>query len=933
MTTINGTYYGVNGAVGSSEADQSGGSGGNGGTAYSYLSGSLTSYAHITGGNGGSGGFGEEGFGPGYGGNGGNAGLGVYLGTGAMLVNSGNIAGGTGGGGGNYGGSGGNGAEGLYLSNASAVNSGTGAISGGSGGSGASGEHSAEIGNYVPAKFGGSGGNGATGVYLSSQSSLSINGGQISGGNAGNGGAAINGIGGNGAAGGAGIDLTSDSTISGDNGGRITGGNGGSGAYGGAGSGGNAGSGGAGIYVASGSNINGVVSGQIIGGSGGSGGNARYYGSRPVGGAGGYGVIIIGNGGNGGPGFSGYGGDGGSGGAGVDLSSGVLTVGGASTGGSLGEITGGNGGNGGNGYLFVSYEHDLGGNGGSGVNLSSATLVNGGDITGGNGGNGGAGVYVNGNEDNGGDGGTGVAISSGTLTNGGFISGGNGGSGENNAYYDGGYGQNGGAGVYLNGGTLTTAGTISGGAAGLRGTAGDAVQFGGAAGTLVVEPGAEFFGAVAAQGNDALELNGRQSGGTGVTLGAQFTGFGTLDFAPGAAWTVDVSANAASANPGLSIAGFSATDTIDIRNLTPTQVAADFNSTNHTLTTGIDGTLNFAGGFGATRYLVFTSDGSAGTKITLARGSGISTILTSTVTLGSAAHPSPLTITNTGDVAPTATGATGVLSNHAGNSLTNDGAIQGGAGNNASLGGLGINLSAGTVTNNGSITGGAGGTGVTTGGNGGSGVLLNGGTLSNSGIVSGGLGGMAPTDGKAGDAVRFGAVASTLNVDPGALFSGQVVANAGVNDVLELSGTQSGGTAITLGTQFTNFSTLDFATGAAWTVDATKAALSPPHTMLTIEGFTTSDTLDITNLAAGGAKLSFNASTEILAITKGATTIDLGFTNPVPSGEQFVFTPSGIGGDLTLQANTPSADVSAHGFSSHGLTAQALAHEATTGLR
>ena len=91
------------------------------------------------------------------------------------------------------------------------------------------------------------------------------------------------------------------------------------------------------------------------------------------------------------------------------------------------------------------------------------------------------------------------------------------------------------------------------------------------------------------------------------------------------------------------------------------------------------------------------------------------------------------------------------------------------------------------------------------------------------------------------------------------MFNGLVVANASVNDVLELSGTQSGGTAITLGTQFTNFSTLKFASGAKWTADATKADLTAHP--LTIDGFALGDTLDITNVAKAGTTLSFNSTT------------------------------------------------------------------------
>ena len=447
----------------------------------------------------------------------------------------------------------------------------------------------------------------------------------------------------------------------------------------------------------------------------------------------------------------------------------------------------------------------------------------------------------NGSAGAGGAGGAGVDLLAGTLTNDGGITGGAGGAGSTS-------GGAGGSGVTLDGGTLTTMGTISGGAGGSglsSGTAGDAVHFGTVASTLTVDPGAVFNGAIGA---------------------------------------------------------FGFNDTIDIANLTPAQVEADFNSSTHTLSTPSDGTLDFAGHFSGDAFL-FSNDGSGGTDIDLAVGSGISSILTSTVTLGSTAHPSPLTITNAGGVAPTVAGATGVISKISGDTLTNNGTIRGGAGNSGSVGGTGgpgVNFTAGTLTNNGTITGGNGGSGTTTGGNGGNAVLLSGGTLINSSTVSAGQGGSGSTNGASGDAVKFGAVASTVVVDPGAVFNGQVVANTSASDVLELSGTQSGGTAITLGSQFMGFHTLDFASGAAWTVDATKTDLTA-HT-LAIKGFALGNTLDITNLTEKGATLSFSTANDVLTITKGTTTINLQFDSAF-AGEHFVLTANGAGTDVTLQSN------------------------------
>ena len=113
----------------------------------------------------------------------------------------------------------------------------------------------------------------------------------------------------------------------------------------------------------------------------------------------------------------------------------------------------------------------------------------------------------------------------------------------------------------------------------------------------------------------------------------------------------------------------------------------------------------------------------------------------------------------------------------------------------------------------------------------------------------------------------------------------------------ELSDTQSGGTAITLGTQFTNFSTLAFASGGTGTVDATKADLTAHP--LSIDGFAIDDTLDITNLAKTGTTLSFNTTTDVLKLTHGATVINLQF-NSAFTGDNFVLTASGNGTDVTL---------------------------------
>jgi hypothetical protein len=110
-----------------------------------------------------------------------------------------------------------------------------------------------------------------------------------------------------------------------------------------------------------------------------------------------------------------------------------------------------------------------------------------------------------------------------------------------------------------------------------------------------------------------------------------------------------------------------------------------------------------------------------------------------------------------------------------------------------------------------------------------------------------------------------------LIVDPGAVFNGSVIGNEAVDDTLELTGASK--TALTgIGTQFTNFSTLDFAPGASWAVAGNLAGMTG---LSAIEGFATSDTLFVDGFSATassfipgvGLELSNASNSEILNFT------------------------------------------------------------------
>ena len=126
-------------------------------------------------------------------------------------------------------------------------------------------------------------------------------------------------------------------------------------------------------------------------------------------------------------------------------------------------------------------------------------------------------------------------------------------------------------------------------------------------------------------------------------------------------------------------------------------------------------------------------------------------------------------------------------------------------------GGNGVYLTGGSLTNaSGATIDGGDGKGSS---NGGTGVLFqSGGTLTDAGFIAGGNGG-AP------DAVDFGSGAARLILDPGASFSGAVVADASYGNLLELASAGSAGMIVGLGSTITGFGTVQFDANAAWLVE------------------------------------------------------------------------------------------------------------------
>jgi len=135
----------------------------------------------------------------------------------------------------------------------------------------------------------------------------------------------------------------------------------------------------------------------------------------------------------------------------------------------------------------------------------------------------------------------------------------------------------------------------------------------------------------------------------------------------------------------------------------------------------------------------------------MSTGSTINTTVTSTVTLGSAAYLSPLTIASTGGIDVTGFGATALYVPAAltGGSILNDGHIYGANGPSLEFfqvnGGIGVDIEGhANFTSNGTIVGGAGGASFNTNepGTGGYGLVVRAGSsVTNHGNIYGGAGG------------------------------------------------------------------------------------------------------------------------------------------------------------------------------------------------
>ncbi|MGC9271583.1 Hint domain-containing protein, partial [Acidiphilium sp.] len=164
------------------------------------------------------------------------------------------------------------------------------------------------------------------------------------------------------------------------------------------------------------------------------------------------------------------------------------------------------------------------------------------------------------------------------------------------------------------------------------------------------------------------------------------------------------------------------------------------------------------------------------------------------------------------------------------------------------------------------------------------------GTIINAGTI-------ASTNGTAGIAAITGGFRGTVIDDPGAVFIGHVEGGTETSGIslLTLGSGSTEGTLTGYGTQFTNFRTLEIASGATWDIAGTTTIAGTLINDGTIIE-TAADTLDVTGTLEGTGTIMFDPTTGI-------------FDGPVGAGQVIDFSGAGstiVLGDPTQFAGTLS---------------------------
>jgi hypothetical protein len=155
--------------------------------------------------------------------------------------------------------------------------------------------------------------------------------------------------------------------------------------------------------------------------------------------------------------------------------------------------------------------------------------------------------------------------------------------------------------------------------------------------------------------------------------------------------------------------------------------------------------------------------------------------------------------------------------------------------------------------------------------------------------------------GQGDSVVMDGSDTNRLIVDAGAVFDGNVVARSGADNTLELAASATPGTITGLGTKYTGFETVTIDSGATWTVAGTIAGFNGS----TIQGFDTSDRLDLTNLGYSADNTFSLSNSDVLTISENGTAIASIQLSGDFTGEFFHLTDDGNGGSYVTEDDNP----------------------------
>ncbi len=173
------------------------------------------------------------------------------------------------------------------------------------------------------------------------------------------------------------------------------------------------------------------------------------------------------------------------------------------------------------------------------------------------------------------------------------------------------------------------------------------------------------------------------------------------------------------------------------------------------------------------------------------------------------------------------------------------------------------------------------------------GVLLASGTVQNAGAISGGV-----------YAIDFAQGGANRLIDAaGAVFKGNVAANSGGTNTLELSAQNGPGALTGLGSQFRGFQTIAIDHGASWEVKGAKAGFKGE----VIGGFTASDLIDETDLSYAAGETATLVTGNVLDIMLKAKVIATLQLSPADTlaGDNFAVFADGAGGtDIAIASPT-----------------------------